>query len=83
MATPSRLAAPRGAIPVLQMPMMSTATLATQRATYHAVPPTAPGGTLAPGDCLVVYETVYPGAFTNSGVLDVENQSTVYLRERP
>jgi hypothetical protein len=83
MGTPTTMAVPNGAVPVLKMPMMSTETLAIQRSAYHAVPLGAPGGTLAPGDCLLLYETVYPGPGGNAGVLDVENQSTVYLRELP
>jgi len=81
MGTPTGMTVPNGAVSVLQMPMMSTETLAIQRSAYHAVALGAPGGTLATGDCLVVYETVYPGPGGNLGVLDVENQSTVYLRE--
>lgn len=80
-ATPAALTIPDAGVQVSQMPMFSSGSQAAQRSAYTAF---APGslpagfnGILAAGDCLVAYSTaaIEPGA-----VIDMENQSTVFLR---
>jgi hypothetical protein len=82
-ATPAPLSLPRGAVILMRMPMQSVGIEAVQRSTYKALPagtlPAGFSGTLAAGDCLVAYNF----AVGAPGVLDVENQSTVYFREVP
>jgi hypothetical protein len=83
-ATPAAMTIPPGAVPIAGLPIFSSGTQAVQRSDYVAFPP-RPGhprfsGTLQPGDCLVAYSTA---AIEPAAVLDVENQSTVFLRVLP
>lgn len=83
-ATPGTLVVPPGSLSVMDMPIDSTDTQAIQQAGYTAFA-TAPGGftgAMAVGDCLVAYDTAATAKGGTPGVLDVENQSTVYLRQQ-
>jgi hypothetical protein len=56
--------------------------LAVQRALYEVLSSPLAGTALrlAPGDCLVGWEATVPELGGAPGMLDVEDQSTVYLR---
>ncbi len=73
LADPAALPRPAGAVSLLDVKLASRATQAAQ-ATAFAQPADR---SLAVGDCLVAFTRAAPGG---SGLLDVENQSTVYLR---
>jgi len=83
-ATPAALQIPAGAVPVMSLPIHSMGSQAVQRSAYAAIPPDPAGagfsGTLRAGDCLVAYSAA---AIEPAAVLDVENQSTVFLRPLP
>ena len=77
---PAKLAVPAGAVTVMAMPMFSSGSTAVQRSAYTAFPPGSHAGfsgTLQPGDCLVAYSSA---AIEPTAELDVENQSSVFLR---
>jgi hypothetical protein len=79
-AVPAKRAVPSGATKIMDMRLQSLGSVAVQRSTYQAVPPAGGfSGALAAGDCLMTYDIVAAAP----GVLDVENQSTVYLRRGP
>jgi hypothetical protein len=83
--TPGTLTVPPGSLSVMDMPIDSADTHAIQQAGYTAFGQ-APGGftgAMAVGDCLVAYDTAATAKGGTPGVLDVENQSTVYLRQAP
>jgi hypothetical protein len=81
--TPAPTGMPSAAA-IMGLPIFSSGSQAIQRSSYAAFPRGATqagfSGTLQPGDCLVAYSTaeIEPNA-----VLDVENQSTVFLRPLP
>jgi hypothetical protein len=75
--TPVTFAIPDAAVQVLALPMSSRGAQAIQRSAYVSFPAAGFNGALGVGDCLVAYMSGDTGA---AGALDVENQSTVYLR---
>ncbi|HTZ70346.1 MAG TPA: hypothetical protein VMB71_06825 [Acetobacteraceae bacterium] len=80
---PAPMGLPGGAVILARTPMSSFAAQPIQRSTFRAFMPGAlPSnfpGTLAPGDCLLAYQFVSG----TPGYLDVENQTTAYLRPVP
>jgi hypothetical protein len=78
---PAAMTLPAGAVQVSTMPMFSSGAHAVQQSTYTAVQsgsnPAGFNGTLAVGDCLIAYSTA---AVEPTAKLDVENQSTIFLR---
>ena len=75
--TPVTFTIPEGAMQVLALPISSRGAQAIQRSAYASFPAAGFSGAMGVGDCLVAYMSGDTGA---SGALDVENQSTVYLR---
>jgi len=79
-ATQAALTLPASATALLRLPMPSRGAQAIQRAVYAPVGDARPGGfagRLEIGDCLIAVTTA---SIEPAGVLDVENQSTVFLR---
>lgn len=75
------IAIPPGAVSIIDMPMNSFGAQAIHRSAYAALPAASGNagfsGTLQPGDCLVAFTTA---TVEPLGVLDYENQSTLFLR---
>lgn len=78
--TPRPIAVPAGATPIMRLEARSYGALPLQKSAYQqfTVPAAGRSFVLAPGDCLLGFEATAPGG--GPGVLDVEDQSTVYLR---
>lgn len=83
--TPALFGAPAGAVRLLDVPAGAVGGEAAQAVAYRRFDGRANGfsGRLGGGDCLVEYNVVWTPAESGGGVLDVENQSTVYLRPLP
>ncbi len=75
LGKPVEMAVPRGGTTLLQVKLTGSDMAAAQTSGFHAF---APNLRLQPGDCLLAFART-PGEGA-SGVLDVENQSTLYLR---
>ena len=73
LAEPAALPRPAGAVALLNVPLASRADHAVQATGFQRFT----SRTLDPGDCLIARTG---GVRAGSGLLDVENQSTVYLR---
>ena len=73
LADPVALPRPPGAVTLLSIPLASRGAQASQATLFKGFT----DRTLNPGDCLIAFAGVAAGG---AGVLDVENQSTVYLR---
>ena len=72
---------PEGSVTLTHMTLPGTGTIATQSVGFQIFRGAA-ARKLAPGDCLILYD--FAGSKGGGrGVLDVENQSTVYLRPGP
>jgi hypothetical protein len=85
-ATPAALAPPTGAVALSQTSLPGHGADAVQRGAFQIFPGTRPGsftGTLAPGDCLIAYDSAVSTIGRGTGMLNVENQSTLYLRLAP
>jgi len=79
--TPSIVPVPRGALPVQTPGVLSAGTQAAQSGNFATYPALGTwNGVLAPGDCLISYILVRSYDGGSPGVMDVEAQSTVYLR---
>ena len=75
LGKPAGMAMPRGGDTVLRVPLVGKDMVAAQVSGFHTF---SPEMRLQPGDCLLAFaQTRAEGA---SGKLDVENQSTVYVR---
>jgi hypothetical protein len=72
-ATPALLTPPAASTTLTQTTLPSRGTIAAQGAGFQAFPT----GLLAPGDCLIAYDSAFS---TAGGMLDLEDQSTIYLR---
>ncbi|MEJ0045579.1 MAG: hypothetical protein WDN04_05145 [Rhodospirillales bacterium] len=82
MPKPAPLQIPPGAVPLAHTALPSHATVSIQRTAFNQFAPAPPKGftgTLSPGDCLVAYDSATSA--NGTATLDVENQSTVYLRK--
>ncbi len=73
LADPAALPRPAGAVTLLDVPLASQGVQAVQAAPFQRFTER----TLNAGDCLIAFTGVASGG---AGLLDVENQSTVYLR---
>jgi len=79
--TPSIVPVPSGALPVLTPGVLSAGTQAAQSGNFAMYPARGTwNGVLEPGDCLISYVLVRSYNGGSPGVMDVEAQSTVYLR---
>ena len=79
--TPSIVPVPGGALPVLTPGLLSAGTHAAQSGNFATYPARgAWDGVLEPGDCLISYVLVRSYNGGSPGVMDIEAQSTVYLR---
>ncbi len=72
---------PAGSLPVLHLPLAGHDMSAAQATRFYRFGGEVPGGRLAPGDCLLAFHRVTAGA--GGAQIDVENQSTLYLRAPP
>lgn len=81
--TPALAAPPAGSRQIMRAAVASLGGLPIQKSSYQAFTNTAAGRmslALSPGDCLVGWEATAPMAGGTPGMLDWEDQSTVYLR---
>ncbi len=80
---PGSMTVPAGSVPLMRVGVESLGGLPIQKSTYQAFTATVPAATpfrLGTGDCLIGLGSSVPSAGGTPGMLDVEDQSTVYLR---
>jgi hypothetical protein len=84
VGTPAAISLPAGARMVADLPLSGYGPSAVQSAPFFAFTSTAHGThatlTLNPGDCLVTLSNSTQQAGVTGGLVDHENQSTLYLR---
>jgi hypothetical protein len=76
---------PKGSVTLSHMTLPASGAIAVQSVGFQAFPGPRPSpftGTLAQGDCLIVYDSAV-SKDRGPGVLDLEDQSTIYLRPLP
>lgn len=74
-ATAAPFTMPSGSTTVMRLPVSSTGATAIQRSAFQAS-----SLVLAPGDCLIAFHSMLSAQGAAEGLVDYENQSTVYFR---
>ena len=83
-ATPAPFTLPAGTTSVVELPLWGNASAPVQLSAFKGFGKpqngNLPGVHLATGDCLIAIQSMAPSPGQIAGVIDYENQSTVYIR---
>ena len=82
---PAPRAPPAGSVTLMHTALPESGATPAQSVGFQVFPDNRPSlfsGTLAPGDCLIIYDSAV-SKDGGRGVLNVEDQSTIYLRQVP